>query len=67
MDSKAYKIQDSITNQKKSKLKRYQELVVGTESLLYLIKYELIVLFISWIPGALGIFLRSKLYSIIVG
>ncbi|MCH8125459.1 acyltransferase [candidate division KSB1 bacterium] len=67
MDSKAYKIQDSITNQKKSKLKRYQELVVGTESLLYLIKYELIVLFISWIPGALGIFLRSKLYSIILG
>ncbi len=67
MDSKTYKIQDLITNQKKSKLKRYQELVVGTESLLDLIKYELIVLFISWIPGALGIFLRSKLYSVILG
>lgn len=67
MGSKNYKIQDSITGEKKSKLARYQELVIGTSSLLDLIKYELIYLFIAWIPGALGVVLRGKLFPFILG
>ena len=66
-DKKSYKIQQSVAGQNKSKLQRYQELVIGSSSLSALIKYELIVLFSSWIPGALGIFLRSKLYPSILG
>ena len=67
MPGKDYKIQDSITGNKKSKLQRYQELVIGSEKISDLIKYELIVLFTSWVPGALGIFLRSKLYPLLLG
>jgi acetyltransferase-like isoleucine patch superfamily enzyme len=68
-EKKNYKIQDSLSGKKtsNSKLKRYQELVIGTGNLMELIKYELIVLFTSWIPGALGLFLRSKLYPYLVG
>jgi acetyltransferase-like isoleucine patch superfamily enzyme len=61
---KAYKIQQSV---KKSKLQRYQELVIGSGSLGDLVKYELIILLTSWIPGALGIFLRGKLYPLLLG
>lgn len=32
-----------------------------------LIKYELITLLCSWVPGVLGLFLRSKLYSLLLG
>jgi acetyltransferase-like isoleucine patch superfamily enzyme len=44
------------------KLAQYQELVVGSTSIWYLIKFELITLFITRIPGALGIVLRKFLY-----
>lgn len=67
MANKNFKIQDSITGQKKSKIKRYQELVIGSEKLSDLVKYEFIYLFISWIPGALGVFLRGKFFPMILG
>ena len=62
MDKKQFKIQESIAGNQGSKIKRYMDLVIGTNSYLDLIKYEFIVLFISRIPGALGIFLRGKIY-----
>ena len=67
MGKKDYKIQDSISGQKKSSLKKYQDLVIGSTKFLDLLKYELIILISSWIPGALGIFLRSKLYPLLLG
>ncbi len=67
MKQKEYKIQDTISGKKKSKLKRYQELIIGNEKLLDLIKFELIVLISSWIPGALGVLLRGKLYPFLLG
>lgn len=67
MGTKDYKIQESVSGQKKSKLKRYQDLVIGSSKITYMIKYELIILFSSWIPGAFGIFFRSKLYPLILG
>lgn len=65
MSKKDFKIQDSITGVRKSKLKRYQELVIGTYKLSDLIKYELIILLFSRLPGALGVFLRSKFYPML--
>lgn len=62
MSKKDFKIQESITGVRKSKLKRYQELVIGTEKLSDLIKYEFFTLLFSRLPGALGIFLRGKFY-----
>ncbi len=67
MSNKDFKIQNSISGQKKSKLQRYMDLVIGSTKLSYLIKYELIVLFFSRIPGALGVFLRGKFYPMLLG
>ncbi|MCW8848399.1 MAG: hypothetical protein OQJ81_00365, partial [Melioribacteraceae bacterium] len=65
MGNKDFKIQESISGQKKSKIQRYMDLVIGSNKLTDLIKYELIVLFFSRIPGALGVFLRGKFYPML--
>lgn len=67
MSKKDFKIQETITGVRKSKLKRYQELVIGSEKLSDLIKYEIIMLLFSRLPGALGVFLRSKFYPMLFG
>lgn len=46
-----------------SPLRRYMALVLGRDSLWSLLWYELRLLLLSGIPGALGIVLRRKLYS----
>ncbi len=51
MSNKDFKIQDSISGQKKTKIQRYMDLVIGSSKITDLIKYELIVLFFlqnSW-------------------
>lgn len=67
MDKKELKIQQSISGKRSSKLKRYQDLVLGSHKISFLLKYELIILFTSWMPGALGIFLRGKLFPLLLG
>ena len=59
--------QEALTGSGNSKLHKYQALVVGEKGVWSLIKYELITLFSSWIPGALGLLLRSKLYPVLLG
>jgi acetyltransferase-like isoleucine patch superfamily enzyme len=49
------------------KLGKYQNLILGDKGLLKLIKYELIMMISSWIPGAIGLLLRSKLYPRLLG
>lgn len=60
-------LQEQLSDPNKSTMQRYQELALGTDSLWYLIKYELIMLFCSWVPGALGLALRKFLYPSILG
>ncbi|MBI1884082.1 MAG: acyltransferase [Chlamydiae bacterium] len=50
-----------------SSFRRYQELVVGTRDLGFLIKYELITMLFGNFPGALGILLRKWTYPWILG
>lgn len=50
-----------------SAIKKYQHLIIGETSLWFLIKFELIQLFASWVPGALGLLLRKFLYPTILG
>ena len=51
----------------RSRRQRYADLVIGLDGLWPLVRYELIILFCSWVPGALGLLLRSKLYPLILG
>ncbi|HDP97799.1 MAG TPA: flippase-like domain-containing protein [bacterium] len=59
--------QKELLDEKKSKMHKYQELILGKTGMWNLIKYELIMTFTSWLPGALGLLLRSKLYPKILG
>lgn len=65
--SKPMDTQDALTNSGESKLQKYQVLVVGEKGIWNLIKYELVTLFSTWVPGALGLLLRSKLYPFLLG
>lgn len=60
-------IQHELFDEKKSKVAKYQDLVVGRPGLGALVGYELVTLCASWVPGALGLFLRAKLYPLILG
>jgi len=59
--------QKELIDERKSKLDKYRALFIGEQGFWKLVRYELIVTFCSWIPGALGLFLRSKLYPKILG
>jgi len=59
-------IQKELFDAKKSKLAKYKELILGDSNTWFLIKYELITTFVSWLPGALGLVLRSKLYPLLI-
>lgn len=48
-------------------LRAYQDLVLGSRSLGYLLLYELVMLLSQWVPGALGILLRKFLYPLLLG
>ncbi len=60
-------IQRELFDEKRSKLDRYADLVVGRPGLWALFKFEAIVTLASWVPGALGLLLRSKLYPLLLG
>lgn len=59
-------LHEQLTDGSKSTFARYQDLALGSNSIWYLIKYELIMLFSSWVPGALGLLLRKLLYPRII-
>lgn len=52
-----------IFDERKSNLRKYQELTTGTTSWLTLLRYELTMLLIGGIPGALGLLLRRIFYK----
>jgi acetyltransferase-like isoleucine patch superfamily enzyme len=60
-------IQQALRDERRSALAKYQDLVVGSRSLLRLIAYELVVTLTSWVPGALGLVLRRLAYPPLLG
>ncbi len=59
---KKTKIHEQISDESKSPLNRYQDIVLCSYSKKYLLKYELINFFFSGMKGILGLGLRQKLY-----
>lgn len=57
----------AISGASGSAFDKYRQLILGEDSLFFLIKYELIMLFSAWVPGALGLFLRKALYPRVLG
>jgi len=60
-------IQQAVAAPGRSSLSKYQDLVVGSRSLPRLLVYEAVVTLVSWIPGALGLFLRRFAYRWLLG
>jgi acetyltransferase-like isoleucine patch superfamily enzyme len=60
-------IQHEYRGKGKSRLEQYQDLILGTRSIWFLIKFETVILLFSRIPGALGIVLRKIFYPMILG
>ncbi|MEO1389979.1 MAG: acyltransferase [Cyanobacteria bacterium J06634_6] len=63
MSSENFKVKEFSTD-KVPKWKQYAALTLGSDSLLTLLRFELITLFCNGLPGALGLLLRSKLYPL---
>lgn len=63
--SKAYKISGGLAGG--GGVRAYQDLVLGSRSLWFLLKYEFIMLLTKNCPGALGLWLRKKLYPLLLG
>ena len=64
---KDLKIQKALTGEGKSRVRQYRELIVGQGGAWPLVKFELIVTTVGNLGGALGIFLRSKLFPHLLG
>lgn len=54
--------QKELLDEKKGAIAKYKELFLGKVSFFYFLKYELIMLFFSWVPGALGFAFRKFFY-----
>lgn len=60
-------VQKALTDQSQSASKKYIDLFIGKRNPWQIIKYETIIFLFSWIPGALGFFLRRFFYPMIIG
>ena len=60
-------IQKELFDERRSRRQRYADLVVGEPGLWPLIKYEIVITLCACVPGALGLFLRSALYPLLLG
>jgi acetyltransferase-like isoleucine patch superfamily enzyme len=60
------KVHTKVTDESQSALKRYQQVVVGSSSLAYTVKFELISSLLCGFPGAVGLWLRSRFYPFLL-
>lgn len=59
-------VQKALLDEEKSAFKKYGDLFVGKGGFFQFLKYECIVFLFSWMPGALGIFLRKIFYRFLL-
>ncbi|MCP2605213.1 acyltransferase [Candidatus Aminicenantes bacterium AH-873-B07] len=57
--------QKALIDTRKTVKQKYFELFIGEKNFLFFLKYELIILLFSWVPGALGFFLRKIFYPLL--
>ena len=57
-----YKVKDVLGGGKQSAFQKYRDVYYGEASLGAIIWSEFVTLFISWVPGALGLALRTVFY-----
>ena len=65
--SKKYSALSKIMDEDKSVIERYQEVTVGRKGFLFLLRFELVILLSNGLGGAVGLWLRKKLYPALLG
>ena len=58
-------VQKALMDKKESAYRKYVDLFVGKKGLWQFLRFEIIIFFFSWIPGALGIFLRKLFFPLL--
>ncbi|MFC1657634.1 acyltransferase [Candidatus Moduliflexota bacterium] len=66
MKSQRFKVRSYYSEGSGSNLQKYRDVFLGGGSLWFLVKYELVMLLASWVPGALGLLLRKLLYPTVL-
>ena len=61
------KVQEQLFATGASGARKYADLVIGRPGLWALVKYECVMLASAWVPGALGLVLRKRLYPRLLG
>jgi acetyltransferase-like isoleucine patch superfamily enzyme len=61
-----FRIQKIVVDGRESRRERYARLVVGSDRWIDLLKYEMAALCASWVPGGLGLILRTWFYHLIL-
>jgi len=60
-------IQKQLLAEGRSAAGKYREVTVGKKGFFFLLRYELVILLFSRVPGALGFFLRRLFYPALLG
>ena len=60
-------LQAMLTDAKKSALEKYNNVVIGSSSIWFLVKYEIITGVLGSLPGALGLMLRGVFFKSLLG
>jgi acetyltransferase-like isoleucine patch superfamily enzyme len=60
-------IQQELFDERRSSADKYRDLVIGRPGVWPLLAHEFVMIVASWVPGALGLVLRSWLYPLILG
>jgi acetyltransferase-like isoleucine patch superfamily enzyme len=66
-DARLSDVPGALFDDRRSRVERYMDLVVGERGWWALLRYEVVTLLCAWVPGALGLFLRSRLYPSLLG
>jgi acetyltransferase-like isoleucine patch superfamily enzyme len=65
-DPNSASVHKVLADDRTSAVAKYRQIFIGDKNLFFLLKYECIVLLFSWIPGAIGFFLRKIFYPFII-
>jgi len=62
----ATSIHFELQDRRKSSFQKYKKLTIGKKGLFFLLKYEMVTSLFGNFPGAMGYFLRSKFYKVLL-
>jgi len=66
-NKESVRIQQEMSDGKgRSRVDLYSDLIIGRRGWSHLVFYEYVMLFFSWVPGALGLWLRQIFYALLL-